>query len=79
MKNKSRLTLDMTQKEHTYLKMISAKLGITMKEFILTAAFKQMEEIEDEWLSDKARKVLKDIDSGKEKTISWNEMKKRIA
>lgn len=39
----------------------------------------KIEEIEDEWLEDKAIKTQSDINSGKEKTIPWNEMKKRIS
>lgn len=78
MRDKSRLTLDMTTEEHMYLKMASAKLGISMREFLLLAAFARMEELEDEWLAERARETLENIQAGKEKTISWDEMKKRI-
>lgn len=78
MKDKARLTLDMSPEEHMYLKMVSAKLGISMREFLLLAAFERMEEIEDEWLAERARETLENIRAGKEKTISWSEMKKRI-
>lgn len=79
MKDKARLTLDMSPEEHMYLKMASAKLGISMREFLLLAAFERMEDIEDEWLAERARETLKNIRAGKEKTIPWEEMKKRIA
>lgn len=79
MKDKARLTLDMTSEEHMYLKMASAKLGMSMREFLLLAAFERMEELEDEWLAARARETLENIGSGKEKTIPWSEMKKRIA
>ena len=79
MKEKARLTLDMSPEEHTYLKMAAAKLGISMREFLLLAAFERMEDIEDEWLAERARETLEHILSGKEKTIPWSEMKKRIA
>ena len=79
MREKSRLTVDMSPDEHMYLKMACAKLGVSMREFILHSAFEKIEEIEDEWLADMARKTLNNIHSGKEKTISWDEMKKRIA
>ena len=79
MKDKSRLTVDMSLDEHMYLKMACAKLGISMREFILCSAFEKIEEIEDAWLADKARETLKNINSGKEKAISWDEMKKRLA
>ena len=79
MRERSRLTVDMTYDEHMYLKMACAKLGVTMREFLLYSAFEKMEDIEDEWLAEKARETLNNIKSGKEKTISWNKMKKRIA
>lgn len=79
MKDKSRLTLDMSSEEHMYIKMACAKLGMSMREFLIRAAFACMEDLEDEWLAQKARETLANIDAGKEKTISWREMKKRIA
>ncbi len=79
MRKKSRLTVDMSQEEHMYLKMACAKLEVSMREFLLHSAFEKMEDIEDEWLADKARETLKNIHSGKEKTTSWDAMKKRIA
>ena len=39
---------------------------------------KKMEELKDKYLAKKAEKILKNIEKGKEKTISWKEMKKRI-
>jgi predicted DNA-binding protein len=78
MKDRSRLTVDMSPEEHMYLKMASAKLGMSMREFLLLAAFERMEEIEDEWLAERARETLTNIQEGKEKAISWKEMKKRL-
>lgn len=78
MSNKSRLTLDMSAEEHMYLKMACAKLGITMKSFLLQSAFEKMQDIEDEWISKKAKDVLEEIRSGKDKTILWSEFKKNI-
>lgn len=78
MREKSRLTVDMTPDEHMYLKMACAKMGVTMKEFLLRTAFEKMEEMEDEWLAEKAKETLENIRSGKEKTVSWSEAKKRI-
>lgn len=65
MKSYARLTVDMNQDEHTYLKMASAQLGVTMREFILWAAFKKMAEINDQWLSEKAGETLKRFESQK--------------
>ena len=79
MKDKARLTVDMSSDEHMYLKMACAKLGISMREFLLIAAFERMEDLEDEWLAERARENLERLEAGKEKTIAWKEMKKRIA
>lgn len=78
MKQSARLTVDMTTEEHTYLKMASAKMGVSMKELLLSATFKMLEEAEDQWLAEKAREALKRIESGEEKTIPWNKGKKRV-
>lgn len=74
----SRLTVDMTAEEHMYLKMASAKLGVSMREFMLSAAFEKMEEIEDAWLSTKAQETLNRIESGEEKTSPLEKVKKRV-
>ncbi len=78
MKQSARLTVDMSQEEHQNLKMASAKLGISMREFILAAAFEKMKEIEDEWLAKKAHETLKRIESGEEKIVALKKAKKRV-
>lgn len=78
MKQKSRLTIDMSVNEHMYLKTACAKLGITMRELLLRAAFEKIENIEDEWLAAKARKTLKDIEEGRDRLVPWDEVKKRL-
>ncbi|MGL5263642.1 MAG: hypothetical protein ACRDAI_03570 [Candidatus Rhabdochlamydia sp.] len=78
MTHKSRLTLDMSSDEHAYLKMACAKLGMTMREFMLLATFEKMEKIEDDWLAEKANQTLKRIETGKEKTSSWKKAKERL-
>jgi hypothetical protein len=65
MKSYARLTVDMNPEEHTYLKMASAQLGVTMREFVLWATFKKMVEIDDQWLSDKAGETLRRFESQK--------------
>lgn len=74
----SRLTVDMSAQEHMCLKMASASLGVSMREFILIAAFEKMEELEDKWLIQKARETLKRIESGEEKVRDFNKVKKRV-
>jgi len=78
MKERSRLTVDMSPDEHMYLKMACAKIGVSMKDFLLQLAFEKIEEMEDEWLAGKATEALENIKSGKEELISWNEAKERL-
>ena len=74
----ARLTVDMSAQEHMCLKMASAGLGISMREFMIIAAFEKMEELEDKWLAQKARETLKKIESGEEKVHDFNKLKKRL-
>jgi hypothetical protein len=62
MSDYARLTVDMTSEEHTYLKMASAQLGISMREFVLLATFKKMEDLEDQWLSERAKEARKRLE-----------------
>lgn len=78
MKKQTRLTVDMTPEEHMYLKMASAKIGISMREMMLSAVFKALQDIEDEWLAAKARETLQRIQSGEETTTSWETAKKQL-
>lgn len=78
MQKQPRLTVDMPLNVHILIKTACAELGISMKQFMVEAALKRMEELEDQYLAKKAHEVLKDIEEGKEKTISWKEMKTRV-
>ena len=57
MKHYARLTVDMDPEDHIDLKMASAELSITMREFVLLATFQKMKEIP--WLAEKACETLK--------------------
>ncbi len=65
MKHYARLTIDMTPEEHTYLKMASAQLGISMRKFMLLSAFQMMKVLEDEWLSARAEESIERLSSPK--------------
>lgn len=45
------------------------------RQFLLQAAF---EKLEDEWLAAKARETLKNLEKGRDKLVSWDEVKKPI-
>ncbi|MBS4166972.1 MULTISPECIES: hypothetical protein [unclassified Neochlamydia] len=76
--HKAHLTLDMDPEEHAYLKIACAKLGVTMRQFMLLATFEKMEKVEDDWLAEKAYQTLKRIEGGEEKTSSWKKARERL-
>jgi len=45
---------------------------------MLLATFEKMEQIEDDWLAEKANETLKRIESGEEKTSSWKKARERL-
>lgn len=64
MKKKyARLTVDMSLDEHTYLKMASAQMGVSMRKFILLSAFERMREMDDEWLKERAGEAISGLSS----------------
>ncbi|NGX44685.1 MAG: hypothetical protein KR126chlam5_00870 [Candidatus Anoxychlamydiales bacterium] len=78
MKKLSRLTIDLPEDMHLFFKMVSVELGISMRQYFIESALKHADDLEDEYLAKKAHKLLKEIKAGKEKTITFKEMKKRI-
>jgi len=47
---KTRLSVDMDTEEHQYLKKCCAKLGVSVKTFVVKAVVEAVEAQEDEWL-----------------------------
>jgi predicted DNA-binding protein len=78
MANTVRLSINVPQEEHMYLKLAATKLGLSMKEFIIKTMNKEIDELEDKWLSEEASVILKEIDEGKRKTISQEEFDRRM-
>jgi len=77
-KHYSRLTVDMPTEEHHYLKMGCAKLGTSMRDFVIKATFEKMEAMEDEWLAERAHKTLEQIEKNEERIISWKKAKQQL-
>lgn len=48
---KVRLSIVMEEREHKYLKMCCAKLGVSIKDFVLNATIDRVDLCEDEWMS----------------------------
>ncbi len=46
----TRISIDINEEDHKYLKMCCAKLGVSIKEFVLEAVQEKIKYYEDEWL-----------------------------
>ncbi len=63
--SKMRLNIEMPQEEFRYLKSLCARRGESLKDFVLPAIYKRVEEEEDElWASEALKRIknLKDSD-----------------
>lgn len=59
----------MDSDKHAYLKMTCAKLGVTIRQFMLLAPFEKIEKLKmTGWLK-KAHQTLRRIESGEENSV----------
>lgn len=56
-----RLNIEFPSEDYTYLKMLCAEKGVSIKDFVVPLIIRAMEEEEDTLLARKARKRLKNI------------------
>ncbi len=49
--DKQRLSFDMSVEDHKYLKMCCAKLGVSLREFIINATNEAVYANEDKWFT----------------------------
>lgn len=73
-----KITVEIPKEEHKYLKMLCKKLDTDIKDFIVKTIIKQIEEIEDESMYEKANKIMQDIRSGKANTFPFKEIKQQL-
>ena len=52
MKKQQRISFDMSVEDHKYLKMCCAKLGISIKDFIIKATNEAIHAQEDKWFDE---------------------------
>lgn len=45
-----RISIDIDENEHKYLKMCCAKLGVTIKQFVIEATIEKVDGWEDKWM-----------------------------
>lgn len=59
MKNEERMirmSIDIPESEHKYLKMCCAKIGLSIKEFVSKAAIEKVDAWEDKWMLERWEK-----------------------
>lgn len=69
MKDTVRINFEFPKEEHPYLKMMCAKLNVSVKDFASTLIINAIEEYEDKWLLEEAEKV----DAESTETVSFEE------
>lgn len=75
-----RISVDIEEDEHKYLKMCCAKLGISIKQFVIKATLESVYNQEDEWwLQDpETQQMLKDNEEGKLEFIPLEQVMKEL-
>lgn len=48
--SKHRISVDLSEDDHKYLKMCCAKLGMTIKQFVINETLKGVDAYEDKWM-----------------------------
>ena len=48
-----RISVDIDEEDHRYLKMCCAKIGVTIKDFVIDATIDRIDEWEKEWVTEK--------------------------
>ena len=76
-----RLSIMMDENEHKYLKMCCAKLGVSIKDFVVKSVTEQVYAQEDIWWleSEETKALLKNIEEGKVEWISFDDAMKELA
>jgi hypothetical protein len=71
----ARLLAEVPDKEHKYLKMCCAQLGVTMRSFITAAIIEKVEKQEDEWLLADIEQdsLFEKYDNGEMQFIMWDD------
>lgn len=74
MKETVRLNFDFPREEYSYLKMLCAQKGLSLREFATELLIHAIEEYEDERLAKEANKRLREMKE--EDSISWDEARR---
>lgn len=75
-----RISIDIPEEEHKYLKMCCARLGISIKDFVLKSVMSSVENQEDQWWLEKpeTQELLRQSAEGTLETISFEQAMKEL-
>lgn len=76
-----RISVDIDEEEHKYLKMCCVKMGMSIRQFVLEAVINRVEEQEDKWWLERpeTKELLKKSKEGTLETIDFEEVLKECA
>ena len=74
-----RISIDIEEDDHKYLRMCCLKLGITMKEFVISCTLDRVDACEDKWMlerweKDGTRKEIEEERKNPNRTVYQMEM-----
>lgn len=78
MKDTVRLNFEFPRSEYPSLKMLCAKMGLSLKDFATQLIIEAIDEAEDQWLLTQGETVLNRIESGAENTLSLEDAKMQV-
>ena len=76
-----RISVDIDEEEHKYLKICCAKLGVSIRKFVLDAVINKVEEHEDKWWLERpeTQDLLKKSKEGTLETIDFQEFLRELS
>lgn len=77
----NRISIDIDENEHKYLKMCCVKMGVSIKQFVLDAIINKVDEQEDQWWLEKkeTKDLLEKSEKGLLETVSFEDVLKELA
>ena len=70
-----RISVDIDEEDHRYLKMCCAKMGTSLKKFVLKCVLDQIDAQEDKWWleSEDTKNIFKKLEEGKLQTVPFED------
>lgn len=75
-----RISVDIDEEDHRYLKLCCVKLGVSIKSFVVKSVIEKIDEQEDQWWLEKpeTQALLKESAEGTLKTVPFEDVAKEL-